>query len=452
MIRQLKPHQVRGRDWLLGGAGRALLWRMGGGKTGAALAALAEHRKVNPSGATWIVAPRLVADEVWPNESSKWPQFRLTLHRLRGGPAQRRQFLQAHANDSVILHYEQLTWAADEVRTGHVTAPTVLILDEASALHNPATRRWQAAVFVGARAAHRWLLTGSPFGTGGLVNAWGLVSVMALGEEWGRSFAVWRDRYFDGDLHGWRWQPKPETAQEVDRVLAIYGHALQAADYPDVPSKLVRMWIELPSRAREIYAVAKAELRGDLFDMQIAALSRAQPILGVLQQITGGAVYYQAGLPDWRHVHDAKLDQLAATLEETGPALVYAQYRHEVARLRQRWPTAPILAGGIPAHEVLQAVTAWNTGHCPLLIAHPAVASHGLNLQHGGSAVIWYSLPWSVEHFMQGNARLARPGQQNTVSIVLLLARDTIDMVIDRALQQRGRLEAGALQQLSEVR
>jgi hypothetical protein len=359
------------------------------------------------------------------------------------------RILREHPADVLLLHYDQLVWAASEVKAGRIPAPRVLVFDEASALRNPFTRRWRAAIFLAARAEHRWLLTGSPFGTAGLVNAWGLVSVMDLGASWGKSFFAWREQHFTSDAKGWHWWPKPGTDVMIEHALREFGQALRDEDYPAIPTDVVREWVMLPERARQRYDDAAAELRDKLRD--IIDLSAAQPILGVLQQLAGGAIYAAPGSHDWVRVHDVKLDRLSELLGEAGPSLVYAQYRHEVARLRRRWPRAPVLAGGVAQADIVRAVEEWNAGEHELMIMHPAVAAYGLNLQAGGSSVIWYSLPWSVEHFQQGNARLARPGQTRRVVITLLLATATIDGIMDHALQNRGKLEGSVLARLAAL-
>lgn len=446
-LRTLRLHQERGRDWLLSGSGRALFWRMGGGKTAAALAAVAIHRQRHP-GAVWIVAPRLVADITWPDEIAAWPQLGVTATRLRGGPGQRRQALQNDPNGIFLLHYEQMVWAAGEVKAGILSAPSLLVLDEASAVRNPASLRWRAAAFLAARVQARWLLTGSPMGSAGLVSAWALVSLMDLGATWGSSYGAWRDRYFDPDARGWRWHPRPGTPDVVQAALAPLAQALSDEDYAAVPTTTVPVWVDLPDAARNVYQLIAAGLRDELCRADIVDLRSAELVLSPLRQAAGGAVYREPGSTEWRRIHDAKIDRLEEIIGEAGNSLVFCQFRHEVERLKARWRRAPVLAGGINQTDSLRAVREWVEGEHEILIAHPAAAAYGLNLAAGGSSVVWFSLPWSIELYDQGNARLARPGQQNQVVISLLIARDTIDVVVANALRQRGQAERGLLQAL----
>jgi hypothetical protein len=450
LLRTLRPHQERGRDWLLGGIGRALFWRMGGGKTAAALAAMQTHRE-RYGGTAWIIAPRLVADITWPDEIAAWPQFGLEAVRIRGGPEQRRRQLTQDLDGIYLLHYEQMVWAAGEVKAGRVAAPSLLVLDEASAIRNPASLRWRRAVYLGAWAKARWLLTGSPMGNAGLVSAWALVTCMDLGATWGSSFSVWRDRHFDADERGWRWFPKPETIGIVHAALAPLAQSLSDADYVNVPTNTIPVWVELPERGRHVYDSIAAGLCDELRQADVMDLRRLETLLSPLRQVVGGAVYREPGNPSagWSRIHEAKLDRLEELLGEVGNSIVYCQFRHEVERLRSRWPRAPVLAGGVYESDAARIVREWVAGEHELLIAHPAAAAYGLNMAAGGCSVVWFTLPFSIELYEQGNARLARPGQRDRVTISQLLARDTVDVVVARILRDRGRVERDLLQALS---
>jgi hypothetical protein len=420
---------------------------MGGGKTAAALAAMAIHRQRHP-GAVWVVAPRLVADITWPDEIALWPQLGLPANRITGGPSQRLRQLRVDPNAIVLMHYEQMVWAAGQVKVGKLLAPSLLVFDEASALRNPSSLRWQAAAFLCARVQARWLLTGSPMGSSGLVSDWGLVTLMDLGATWGTSFGAWRGEHFNSDTRGWRWHPKPATGDMVQTTLAPLAQSLSETDYPEIPTSVIPVWVELPDRGRDIYQAIATGLRDELNVADITDLRSAELLLNPLRQAAGGAVYREPGSADWRRIHDAKIDRLEEIIGETGNSLVFCAYRHEVERLKARWPRAPILAGGISQIDSLRAVREWTEGEHEILIAHPAAAAYGLNLAAGGSSVIWFTLPWSIELYDQGNARLARPGQKDTVVISLLVARNTIDVVVMNALRQRGRAERTLLQTL----
>jgi hypothetical protein len=271
---------------------------------------------------------------------------------------------------------------------------------------------------------------------------------MDLGATWGSSYGAWRERYFTSDTRGWRWHPRPGTADIVQAALAPLAQALSEEDYAAIPTTTVPVWIDLPDEARDIYQAIATGLRDELRRADIVDLRSAELLLSPLRQAAGGAVYREPGSAEWRRIHDAKLDRLEEIIGEAGNSLVFCQFRHEVERLKARWRRAPILAGGISQIDSLRAVREWVAGEHEILIAHPAAAAYGLNLAAGGSSVVWYTLPWSIELYDQGNARLARPGQQNQVVISMLIARDTIDVTVANALRHRGQVERNLLQTL----
>jgi hypothetical protein len=285
-------------------------------------------------------------------------------------------------------------------------------------------------------------------GSAGLVSAWGLVTLLDLGATWGSSFGTWREQHFTPDVRGWRWHSRPETADIVQAALAPLAQALSEADYPAIPTAVIPVWIDLPAVGRNVYQAIAAGLREELRAADIVDLRSAELLLSPLRQAAGGAVYREPGSVEWRKIHDAKIDRLEEIIGEAGNSLVFCAFRHEVERLKARWRRAPVLSGGVTQTDSLRAVREWTAGEHEILIAHPAAAAYGLNLAAGGSSVVWYTLPWSIELYDQGNARLARPGQVNQVLISLLIARDTIDVVVANVLRQRGQMERNLLQTL----
>ena len=110
--------------------------------------------------------------------------------------------------------------------------------------------------------------------------------------------------------------------------------------------------------------------------------------------------------------------------------MVFYYFKHDLARLKERFPNAKELDTADDIHD-------WNAGKIPLLLVHPASAGHGLNLQHGGHIVVWFGLTWSLELYQQANKRLHRPGQSEPVMIHHLVARGTIDEDVMRALKDK---------------
>jgi hypothetical protein len=150
--------------------------------------------------------------------------------------------------------------------------------------------------------------------------------------------------------------------------------------------------------------------------------------VGKLMQVCSGAVYNDQGA--WERLHDRRLDMLAELHEgHDRPTLVFVSFVHEIERIRAKFPDACELRPG--------NIGAWNRGEIEMLIAHPASAGHGVNLQHGSDTIVWFSLPWSAELYAQANARLARQGQTGTVNIHVMLCRGRIDEIAHQVVHRR---------------
>ncbi len=147
--------------------------------------------------------------------------------------------------------------------------------------------------------------------------------------------------------------------------------------------------------------------------------------------MANGAVYTEDGEVVW--IHDHKLDALEDLVEAAygNPVLIAYWYQHDIARIRERLPE-------VRALTTSRDITDWNAGRIPIAAIHPASAGHGLNLQAGGSTLVWFGLTWSLELYQQTNARLWRQGQRSqTVVIQHIITKDTVDEDIMAALGKK---------------
>ena len=164
---------------------------------------------------------------------------------------------------------------------------------------------------------------------------------------------------------------------------------------------------------------------GDVDAVNAAALS------GKLLQMANGAVYDENHKV--RHIHDKKLDALEDLIEAANgkPVLVAYWYQHDLDRIVERFKAVPLKAAG--------DIRKWKEGKIPVVAIHPASAGHGLNIQDGGHILIWFGLTWSLELYMQCNARLWRQGQRETVMIYHIINKGTLDEDAMRSLEQKDR-------------
>jgi SNF2 family DNA or RNA helicase len=204
---------------------------------------------------------------------------------------------------------------------------------------------------------------------------------------------------------------------------------MKAEDWLDMPDRIDNMVeIKLTEDLRAKYKELQREFILEIQDQVIDAVTAAA-LMGKLQQFNQGAIYTESG---WTKVHDLKLEALDELIEEANgnPVLVFYWFKHDRERLIERYKQSKELNSE-------KDIIAWNQGKTKLLLAHPASAGHGLNLQAGGNIIVWFGLTWSLELYQQANARLHRQGQKESVIIHHLIMKDTVDEDIMLALDNK---------------
>ena len=153
--------------------------------------------------------------------------------------------------------------------------------------------------------------------------------------------------------------------------------------------------------------------------------------------MANGAVYNEE--KEVIRIHDRKLDALEDLIEGANgkPVLVAYWYNHDLQRIKQRFSVREI--------KTSQDIKDWNNGEIPVAVIHPASAGHGLNIQFGGSTIIWFGLTWSLELYQQTNARLWRQGQNDTVVIHHIIAKETIDEDVMAALRKKEKIQSALI-------
>ena len=404
---------------------RAALWLdMGLGKTASVLSAL-EPRHLP----ALVVAPKRVAEHVWPAEQSKWrPDLKLRV--AAGTKTQRLDALALPtARDITVIGRDNL---GDAVSARWRT----LIIDEASSVKNRSTQRWRHAMRIAKTAEYVWELTGTP-SPNGLLDLWPQIALLDKGERLGKTLGGYRERYFVPS----RWAYGKVVGYDIRPGAEKRIHALLADICLSMESRLKlppvthnRIEVPLPAGVMRTYAELRQDLFAKLDDGSAITSANAAVATGKLSQITAGFSYPH---PDdliglTTDLHGLKLDALAEVMEGTSsPVLVFYRFRYELERIRARFPQAVTIdAKNGHGHD---AITYWNLGKVPMLLAHPASAGHGLNLQHGGHTIVWTTPTWSAEEYAQANARLNRQGQKHPVVIHHLVCPDTVDeAILDR--------------------
>ena len=427
----LHSYQHDAIAFLKKGDARQLIAVMGSGKTTVAEHAIADLKQQGDlEYPALVVAPLLIAETVWHTEARLWQNTTdLRIERIIGTPKQRLAALDRPA-DFYVINYDNLKWLAEEVIKRKLIF-SVVIADESSKIKNPEALRTKVMLALGGLARRRWTLTGTPRGQQ-LLDVWAPAQFVTSGTAF-PPFYPWRNsNFFPVDIYLRQWQPRSGVETTVTDQLRSFTHVVDQVAL-DARPPLVEIVHDVPLDPSSD-AVYRALDPGGVADaVATKAASGLIPasemaIVTKLMQVCSGAVYDDHGA--WRRLHDRRLDMLAEIHDgHDRPTLVFVTFRHEIERIKERFPIAQELTA--------ERIDAWNRGEIEMLLAHPASAGHGINLQAGSDTLVWFSLPWSAELYAQANARLARQGQRNTVNIHILLSRGRIDEIAYRIVHRR---------------
>ncbi|MEO0624110.1 MAG: DEAD/DEAH box helicase [Pseudomonadota bacterium] len=439
----LHAYQRRAVEHVLENPRCALWLDMGLGKTASVLTAIAELMDQWSVGRTLIVGPKRVVERTWPTEIGRWSHTAHLTHHVIA-PSRKRNLaaaIEEAAGSTADAHLVSRDNVASFVHAHSETRGRwpydMLVIDEASSFKTPASQRVKALRRVAQRFDRVVELSGTP-APNGYHDLWSQLCLLDQGERLGRTVTAFRNRWFTQDYSGFGYRPRPGATEEIDALVADICMSMLADDYLSLPDHVENtITVSLPrARVRE-YRELEREFLLETEEGVVAAMS-AGALSGKLRQFTGGAIYGEddAVVP----IHDLKLDALESVVAEAcGPVVVAYQFRHEVDRIRKRFPGAREIGerGALDAYE---------RGALPMLLAHPASAGHGLNeLIHVTEATVWFSLPWSLEEFMQMNRRVLRQGRTRPVFTHYLVAAGTIDETLVRRLAEKDQTQAGLL-------
>ena len=441
----LRDYQETAADFIYSRDRSLILAPVGAGKTAITITAMRDmldHGIVN----RWLVlAPKRVAQHVWPVEIPKWSTC-MTWDVCVGTPKHRRDMLRHDAN-VVVTNYDNLQWLAEQELDFDG-----IVFDELTRLKNPSGARFKALAKVIEPMKVRIGLTGS-FTSNGLEDVYGQCAIVDK-TLLGRSKGAFMQQYFicTNPEYG-EFMPRPGALARVMERIKPATFVLDAGEYADKlpPLNIVPMTCEMDLAK---YKAMKRDLVLELESTTIAAVNAAV-VTGKLQQMAGGWVYDTTKVPKpdkpgkwittqtpvWFSQH--KFDLLDEVLAENqrAPTIIVYNYVEELHELKRRYPLALTL-------DDTDAILRWNSGKADLLLVHPKSAGHGLNLQFGGCHMVFLSLPWSLELYEQVVGRLHRSGQEHAVWVYVLMTKDTIDERIFQVLQDKKDLSTIALMEL----
>lgn len=406
---------------------------VGAGKTATILTAMQAMLDDGLVTCWLVVAPKRVCVEVWAQEAAIWtPRLRLAL--AVGSPAQRDAALASNV-DAVVINYDNLQTLTD------LSGFDGIVFDELTRLKNPSGKRFKALEKLLEAVPVRWGMTGS-FTSNGLEDCFGQCKIVDQ-KLLGRSKGAFLQQYFHCVNRDFgQWEPRDNALAQVMERIKPAVIMLDNEQYRDSLPPCHIVPVMIPLDEREPYEKMKRDYVARFPDDTVIA-QNAAAVTNKLQQMASGFAYGTGQQPLWYSGH--KFDRLDELLEENQRAntIVVYNYLEELAELKRRYPKAWTI-------DMPGAVEQWNAGRVELLLIHPKSAGHGLNLQSGGSQMVFLSLPWSLELYEQTIGRLHRGGQKNSVWVYILLTERTIDERIFGSLADKRTVSDLAMEELRQ--
>jgi SNF2 family DNA or RNA helicase len=440
----LHAYQREAVEFIKGRPSSALWLDMGLGKTVSTLTAIKDLLDEGAVKRVLIVAPLRVALSTWPNEIKQWSHLAdLHLNILAGLPAGARQRAAGLPALVSVINRELIPWLVEHF--GQKWPYDMVVIDESSAFKSTQAKRWRALRSVLPKVKRMVQLTATP-ASNNLIDVWPQIYLLDRGERLGKTKGIFLEKYCRqmGNPQWNQWQVKPDRKTALYSAIADVVCRMKADDYLSVPDRIDSVIaVTLPPKTLDQYRNLQKEFILSLESGEITAVNAAVQANKLLQ-LCNGAMYLDEG--GWEVVQDDKLDALAEIVEQTDePLLVAYQFKSDLARLQKRFPKAVAL-GKDPA-----TIDQWNAGRIPMLLAHPASAGHGLNLQKGGRTVVWFGLPWSLELYAQFNGRLHRQGQEKPVLVYHLLATGTVDEAVHATLKDKDATQQDLLENVKRL-
>lgn len=423
----------------------AVLLDMGLGKTSITLTALNNllfdsfeiHKAI-------VIAPLRVARDTWSAEMEKWEHLSSLIYSVAVGTEIERLAALRRQADIYIINRENVQWLISE--SGIPFNYDMVVIDELSSFKNHQTKRFKALMKMRPKVKRIVGLTGTP-SSNGLMDLWAEFKLLDMGQRLGRFIGQYRTAYFQPDKRNgqvvFSYKPLPGAERQIYDKISDITISMKSTDHLQMPELMEsRYTVYLSGEERKRYVALKEDLVLQLPDGEITAANAAS-LSGKLSQMANGAVYSDE--ESIMEIHQRKLDALEDLIEAANgkPVLVAYWFRHDLERIAGRLHKLKIPFSKLDSSE---SIRRWNAGELPVALIHPASAGHGLNLQSGGSTIVWFGLTWSLELYQQTNARLWRQGQKSeTVVVQHIVAEGTIDERIMKALSEKDTTQSALI-------
>ncbi len=438
---QYNPHeyQTYATNFILEHPMAAVLLEMGLGKSVITLTAIYELMLNRfEVGKVLVIAPLRVARDTWPAEIEKWEHLKgLTYSVAIGTEVERLAALRRPAH-LYLINRENVDWLI--TKSGMDFDYDMVVIDELSSFKSHTAKRFKSLLKVRPRVKRIVGLTGTP-SSNGLMDLWAEFRVLDMGQRLGRYITHYRNTFFVPDKRNqqmiFSYKPKKGAEEAIYRLISDITISMKSGDYLKMPECIINeVPVCLSDKEWSLYHEFRENMVVALKEEEIDAVNAAA-LSGKLLQMANGAVYNEE--KEVFHIHDRKLDALEDLIEGANgkPVLVVYWYNHDLQRIKERFSVREI--------KTSRDIKDWNNGDIPVAVIHPASAGHGLNIQFGGSTIIWFGLTWSLELYQQTNARLWRQGQKSTVVIHHIIAKDTIDEDVMKALRKKEKIQSALI-------
>ena len=429
----LHPYQHRMIDFIYNTPKCAVWAGLGLGKTVTTLTAITDLLDSFSVSKVLIIAPLRVANSVWHIEAKRWSHTKdLTFSIVTGSEKERISALFKSA-DIYVINRENVQWLVEHYKTKWPY--DLVVIDESSSFKSASSQRFKALKKVRTLTDRMVQLTGTP-SPNGLIDVWSQMFLLDGGERLGKTMSAYKMRFFEAGYNGYSFKPVKNADKIIHKLIDDIVISLNVDDYLEMPERIdTVMRVNIPPTRLAEYKQLERDFIMQINDTEIVAYNAAT-LAGKLLQYCNGAMYTDE-LKNWTEIHTAKLDALDEILEDNQDEnlLIAYNYKTDLIRLKARYPDAVVLDNDP------NIIARWNNGNIKILLAHPASAGHGLNLQHGGSIIVWFGLNWSLELYQQFNGRLHRQGQTKPVRIVHIVADGCIDDKVMRAIENKAQTQ-----------
>ncbi len=435
------PHdyQTYATDFILDNSIAAIFLEMGLGKSIITLTAILDLCLDSfEVGKVLVIAPLRVARDTWPAEINKWEHLKgLDFQVAIGTEAERISALKRPAS-IYLINRENVDWLVN--KSNLPFDYDMVVIDELSSFKSHTSKRFKSLLKVRPKVKRIVGLTGTP-SSNGLMDLWAEFRILDMGKRLGRYITHYRNSFFEPDKRNqhmiFSYKPIIGADKAIYNLISDITISMKSVDYLKMPECIINeVPVHMNPNEQDLYDNFREDMVIKLKEEEIDAINAAV-LSGKLLQMANGAVYDEEKRA--HYIHDRKLDALEDLIEGANgkPVLIAYWYNHDLERIKNRFKIREI--------KTSKDIKEWNEGLIPVAVIHPASAGHGLNLQSGGSTIIWFGLTWSLELYQQTNARLWRQGQNETVVIHHIIAKGTIDEDVMEAIKRKEKTQSNLI-------